>query len=408
MSKNWNMENGMLEALKNKGVFIIAPQTVFISEDINPDHIEEGVTIYPGCRISGRKTFIGKDTKLGYEAPVTIENCAIGRSVELKGGYFKNAVFLDRSAMGSGAHVREATIVEEEANAAHTVGLKQTILFPFVTLGSLINFCDCMMAGGTSRKNHSEVGSSYIHFNFTPNMDKATASLIGDVPRGVFLREKPVFLGGQGGLVGPSRIGFGSTIAAGIVYGNDLADGMLVTGVQSKVKESSFIPGVYFEVTRKVMNNIFYIANLIALRKWYTDVRSMFLPVSLLKASIEAIDSGLNERTARLKTFAAKIPESIKGLKLLKTDHLSGVIRGQEEFHSRWPEIEDKLLKFRDLDGDVKLMRDFMSGLPKGGTDYIETIRSLNESTVRVGISWLSSITSTVETIADSLLPALS
>jgi bifunctional UDP-N-acetylglucosamine pyrophosphorylase / glucosamine-1-phosphate N-acetyltransferase len=402
------MDNEILKSLSSKGVIIIEPQTVFISDDVDPDNIERGVTIYPGCRISGRKTFIGKDTKLGQEAPVTIEGCATGCGVELKGGYFKNAVFLDRSLMGSGAHVREATIVEEEANAAHTVGLKQTILFPFVTLGSLINFCDCMMAGGTSRKNHSEVGSSYIHFNFTPNMDKATASLMGDVPRGVFLRERPIFLGGQGGLVGPSRIGFGSTIAAGIVYRNDLADGMLVAGTQSKAKESSFIPGAYFEVKRKVMNNISYIANLIALRKWYTHVRSMFLSEPLLKASVEAIDSGLNERVSRLKAFAAKIPESVKGLRLLKNDHLSSVIREQEEFHLKWPEIEDQLNKFRNLEGDANLMRDFLSGLPKGGTDYIESIRSLDENTVKAGISWLSSITHAVETGAGSLLPTLS
>jgi UDP-N-acetylglucosamine/UDP-N-acetylgalactosamine diphosphorylase len=402
------MDNEISRILISKGVIIIEPQTVFISNDVNPDHIEEGVKIYPGCRISGRKTFIGKDTKLGQEAPVTIEDCATGNGVELKGGYFKNAVFLDRSSMGSGAHVREATILEEEANAAHTVGLKQTILFPYVTLGSLINFCDCMMAGGTSRKNHSEVGSSYIHFNFTPNMDKATASLMGDVPRGVFLRERPIFLGGQGGLVGPSRIGFGSTTAAGIVYGNDLADGMLVTGAQSKIKETSFIPGVYFEVRRKVINNIFYIANLIALRKWYSEVRSLFLPEALLKASVEAIETGLDERTARLKAFAAKIPESVKGLKLLKTDHLSGVIREQKDFQLKWPEIEDTLNRFRDLEGDANLMRDFLSGLPKDGKDYIETIRSLDENTVMTGISWLSSITRTVETGTGSLLPALS
>jgi bifunctional UDP-N-acetylglucosamine pyrophosphorylase/glucosamine-1-phosphate N-acetyltransferase len=95
--------------------------------------------------------------------------------------------------------VRAGTIFEEQASIAHTVGLKQTILFPFVTLGSLINFCDCFMAGGTSRENHSEVGSSYIHFNYTPNQDKATASLIGDVPHGVMLNQNPIFLGGQGG-----------------------------------------------------------------------------------------------------------------------------------------------------------------------------------------------------------------
>ena len=91
--------------------------------------------------------------------------------------------------MGLGAQVRETCILEEEASGAHCAGIKQTILLPFVTLGSLINFCDCLMAGGTSRQNHSEVGSSYIHFNFTPDGDKTTPSLIGDVPRGVMLAE---------------------------------------------------------------------------------------------------------------------------------------------------------------------------------------------------------------------------
>jgi hypothetical protein len=43
-----------------------------------------------------------------------------------------------------------------------------------------------------NRKDHSEVGSSYIHFNYTPNQDKASASLLGDVPRGVMLREPPM------------------------------------------------------------------------------------------------------------------------------------------------------------------------------------------------------------------------
>ena len=81
---------------------------------------------------------------------------------------------MEKACLGYNSHVRAGTILEEAASVAHTVGLKQTILFPFVTLGSLINFCDCLMAGGTGPKDHSEVGSSYIHFNFTPNQDKAT------------------------------------------------------------------------------------------------------------------------------------------------------------------------------------------------------------------------------------------
>ena len=171
--------------LVDKGVEIPNPLTLDIGPEVDIDRISEsGVTIYPGCRIYGEKTVISSGSRLGYEGPVTIDNCQLGRDVELRAGFFSRSVFLDKAGMGLGAQVREGCILEEEAGGAHCVGLKQTILFPFVTLGSLINFCDCLMAGGTSRRNHSEVGSSYIHFNFTPDGDKTTPSLIGDVPEG--------------------------------------------------------------------------------------------------------------------------------------------------------------------------------------------------------------------------------
>ena len=177
-----------IEKLIKKGVQIDQPSSVEIGADVDVDRISaDGVVIYAGCKIFGPDTLILPGVKLGYEAPATVDNCQIGPDVELKGGYFNQSVFLEKAKLGMGSHVRVGTILEEQAVIAHTVALKHTILFPFVTLGSLINFCDCLMAGGTSRKNHSEVGSSYIHFNFTPSQDKATASLIGDVPRGVML-----------------------------------------------------------------------------------------------------------------------------------------------------------------------------------------------------------------------------
>ena len=183
-----------IQRLIDKGVRIPVPDSVVIGDEVDPDRISgDNVVIHAGCRIFGRSTLILQGARLGYEGPVTAVDCQIGPNVQLYGGYFKGAVFLSGASAGSGSHVREGTIFEEEANIAHTVGLKQTILFPFVTLGSLINFCDCLMAGGTDRKNHSEVGSSYIHFNFTPNQDKATASLLGDVPRGVMLNQSPIF-----------------------------------------------------------------------------------------------------------------------------------------------------------------------------------------------------------------------
>jgi len=226
--------------LLKKGVRMTNPFSVEIGDEVNPERIADSSIIYGSARIYGEDTVISPEVKLGFEGPVTLINCQLGNAVELRGGYFNNSVFLDKAAMGSNAQVRSGCLLEEEAGGNHCVGLKQTILFPFVQLGSLINFCDCLMAGGTSRRNHSEVGSSYIHFNYTPRQNKATPSLIGDVPRGVMLREPPIFLGGQGGIVGPVQIDYGTVIPAGIICRQDFkTEGIHWTSLTSLEKRKS-------------------------------------------------------------------------------------------------------------------------------------------------------------------------
>ena len=149
------------EALMSQGVEILCPASVHIDDAVMPARISHrDVRIHQGCRLAGRHTFVADGARIGTEGPVTLVNCWIGPGVELKSGFFEDAVFLEGATLGAGSHVRGGTILEEQASTAHCVGLKQTILFPYVTLGSLINFCDCLMAGGTSRKDHSEVGKA--------------------------------------------------------------------------------------------------------------------------------------------------------------------------------------------------------------------------------------------------------
>jgi len=267
--------NIKIEELIKKGVNIPNPLSIDVGEEVHIDQISgKEVKIYPGCRIYGEKTVISSGVQLGYEAPVTVDNCQLGPKVELRGGFFNKSVFLEKATMGLGGHVREACLLEEQANGAHCVGLKHTILFPFVTLGSLINFCDCLMAGGTSRKDHSEVGSSYIHFNFTPEGDKTTASLIGDVPRGVMLNKPPIFLGGQGGMIGPLRMSYGNVAAAGSVLREDVEkEKQLIVSKSHSGKVVDLVPRAYPNLSRVVKNNIIYVANLMALEQWYLHVR---------------------------------------------------------------------------------------------------------------------------------------
>src|SRR2546430_17141891 len=107
-------------------------------------------------------------------------------------------------------------------------------------MGSLINLCHLLMAGGMPREDHSEFGSAFIHFNFTPwgkSGDKATPSLIGDVTAGVFLRERRIFLGGQSGMVGPRAVGYGSMTGAGPGRRRDVGAGRLAIPVARTLDE---------------------------------------------------------------------------------------------------------------------------------------------------------------------------
>src|SRR5204863_1943267 len=105
--------------------------------------------------------------------------------------------------------------IEEEAEVAHNVGLKNTIFTVAVVAGSNINFCDAFVTGGTSRRDHSEIGSGAVHFNFSPQRDKF-GSLFGHAI-GVLLRSPGIFIGGNSGIVAPVSIGFGAVIPAGVI-----------------------------------------------------------------------------------------------------------------------------------------------------------------------------------------------
>ncbi len=350
-----------IDSLLRKGVKITDPAGVEIGTEVDAGRIAgEGVVIHPGCRIRGERTLILAGAKLGAEAPATVENCRVGPGVELKGGFFREAVFLEKACCGLGSHVREGTILEEGASIAHTVGLKQTILFPFVTLGSLINFCDCLMAGGTDRKNHSEVGSSYIHFNFTPNQDKATPSMIGDVPRGVMLNQRPIFLGGQGGMVG-----------------------RLIIGGAGKGGSIEFRPGRFSGTARIIKNNLVYIANLMALRHWYREVRSLFVgvrfPEPLLAGLTMNAQRAVDERTKRLKELGDKMAAS-----------------GDPSLLERWPSVEQALAARNEHRGNDRLRESFQEktsrAIESAGKDYIAVIKGLTAEESEPGTAWLQGI----------------
>ncbi len=388
-----------LEALLAKGVRMAVPLSVEIGEDVDVDRISgDGVVLHPGTRIRGASTVVSAGCELGREGPVTIEDSRLGREVRLAGGYAARATFLDGATLGLGHHVREGTLLEEQAGGAHCVGLKQTILMPFVTLGSLINFCDCLMAGGTSRRAHSEVGSAYIHFNFTPGGDKTTPSLFGDVPRGVMLRDNAIFLGGQGGAVGPVQVAYGATVGAGSILRSDvLAENSLtIVGPPPSMSESDYSGREYRGINRLVAKNLHYVANLDALTAWYAVVRAPFFaaqgPLGVLvgEGAVATIEAGRRERLARLRTLAGRMDRSVAAQAdfAANVDALAGVFGGR-------------------ADPAPLVLTEASARAAGEGAAYVDAVRALPQEAVGAGTTWLRGIVAARWSAVAEILPAV-
>ncbi len=249
------------------------------------------------------------------------------------------------------------------------------------------------MAGGTSRKNHSEIGSSFIHFNYTPNQDKATPSMMGDVPKGVMLQSKPIFLGGQGGIVGPIRIEYGCMSAAGsIIRKNQLNEDRLILGGAFKDMSLPRQFDVYNNVAHIFNNNISYIASLIALKSWYKNIRPLFASNTLSHFLIQGLQENLllciQERIKRFAVFCEKLKISqAKKSKLSKTDEdaLRKTDLAQKIFekYSCEEKINETGIKFIGIiEEKIKL----------SDQKYISLIQNLKSSEQNLGQQWLLDI----------------
>ena len=301
-----------LDTLEAKGVTIIDRRQTYLDAAVDESRICCGAVLYPGTRLVGARTFVGPGARVGTEGPSVLENTIIGESSEVASGYLNEAVMLRNARVGSNAHIRVGTLIEEEASTAHAVGLKHTVLMSFVTMGSLINFCDALISGGKSRREHTEVGSGFIHFNYTPwgkSGDKATPSLIGDVVHGVFLRQPRIFLGGLSGLVGPQKVGFGSFTVAGQVVRKEIPSNRVVGDVPRKVDREFYNST---EGPNRILNlNLGYIGQLTALQAWYREVRLARIPVApeyahirvVTQAALDLLSVCIDERVERLRQF---------------------------------------------------------------------------------------------------------
>ncbi|MCK5312231.1 MAG: hypothetical protein KAJ62_08980 [Desulfobacteraceae bacterium] len=202
--------------------------------------------------------------------------------------------------------------------------------------------------------------------------------MMGNVYQGVLLNQNPIFLGGQGGLVGPSKIGFGClTVAGSVIRKDEIKTNRLILG--GSLKEASIARGanVYNNVPRIYNNNIGYISSLISLLNWYREIRSLFVTdyfsEQLHSGMILTLEIAINERIIRLEDFINK---------LKKNDS-----EKQKHLIKNFPEYKNFLTKQKTAD-----FTDSMPELAGNKNDYIEYIKTLDSSVALKLSRWLYSI----------------
>ena len=378
--------------LIERGVDVWGPDRVYVAADVPLENIEPGAVLL-NAALSGSQLRIGRRSRIGVSGHARVADCQIGRDVELGAGSYENATLLDGARVRGFAELREGTLLEEQAEAAHSVAFKNTILTATVVTGSLINYCDIFMSGGTSRDDHSEVGSGVIHFNFDPRGDK-WSSLIGDV-RGVLLRSAPVFVSGHCGLVGPLHIDFGAVVAAGSMVRNDVGPDCVQFESAETQPTDGFDREIYMGLKRKFLATAKLVGNLHALDAWYEHVRMPFGDddhKALYGAVREQIRRHIAERAKRLDKIIGKLERSIAKLSA------SG-----GEAAARFEGEHRLLLKSREQIGDIITSRPDVPPLPdvflqeyeqsRQVALHIDAIRQLGDEAASRAADWLGELT---------------
>ncbi|HSZ63476.1 MAG TPA: hypothetical protein VK828_16875 [Terriglobales bacterium] len=378
-----------LSRLAQNGVKVWGPERVYISEEVRLDRIAAGAVLM-NATITGATTFIGAGAQIGTSGSARIHEAQIAPSVVLGAGSYENCVLLSRSKTRGFAELRQGTVLEECAEIGHNVGLKNTVLMVGAVAGSSINFCDVLLAGGSSRSDHSEVGSGVVHFNFDPRGDKF-GSLMGDAT-GCLLQSRRIFLGGNSGIVAPVHLEFGTVVAAGSILRRDVSENQLSWGDPTGLS-GEYDLDRYFDLSRKFCTTAKLIGNLHALRAWYRNIRQACAePDSrlLYAAADQEFDRHIKRRTHELAKVVGKLDKSLSKPSRSERDRMF------EEQHRRLLancEHIDSLLRCEDYaDTPAVLLAEYTEN--RRVREHVESVHNLSAEASATAVRWLREIAS--------------
>lgn len=375
--------------LRDMGVQVWGAERVYIGPEVPLESIQPHAVIMNAI-ITGRNVGIGAHSRIGISGNATIHDCYIGERVEVGAGVFEQSTLLHDVKVRGSAEFREGTLLEEQAEVGHHVGLKNTILTVAVVTGSLINFCDVLATGGTSRRDHSEIGSGTVHFNFDPRGDKF-GSLLGDA-KGVLLRSRRIFVGGNTGIVAPIHIHYGSVVAAGSVLRKDVAANTLSFGNAAEHEPQPFDPEIYRDLRRKFITTAKLIGTMHALRAWYKMIRIPFAKSSelpLYRSAEGRLEAHVRHRVRELDNVISKLERSLS-----KQQSATNSFEGQHRMLvSKRQQITASLMR-SDCNDWPRVPDEFLEhyGQYRQVLRYTEAIEHLSSGDVELASTWLERI----------------
>ena len=387
--------------LQKKGVEILNPESVSVSESVDLEKIEVGVSIGAGCSIDGAATMIGTGTEI--KGAASIKNCLIGRNCSLHSGEYLDSVLLDGCSTVGWARVRGHCAWEEGTNSAHNVDTKTTVLGYKTTLGSLINFCNVLMLGGTSPRLEvgAEVGSGTINFNFLPYGAAVGAlikpsTVVGSM-ESPFLscQGAPIrydFVGGHCSIIAPVVIGLNSMIAAKTrvnpgIYGDDV----LVAG--GNLERTSVIDvqriRALKDMTSKYQILVKQLSIAVAFRKW-CQLRILWAEECTLDDFEIRLIRGYAEKVDRFIGALEDYGDNIAKYLLASDDHSRPEsLSTNQRISNRWVEVLKPQIRetLEDESGFAEGTSDLGSALIRmadGKQQFYETLAKLDYTSAEV------------------------
>ena len=375
MSDKIAANRSRVEQLIASGVDILAPESVVVGGEVDLDNIEAGVVIGPATTILGADTMIGAGTSI--QGSAVVNNSAIGRNCGLAAGEYADSVLLDGCSTVGWARVRGNSAWEEGSNCAHNCDTKQSVLGYKTTLGSLINFCNVLMLGGTSPRLEvgSEIGSGTINFNFLPFGATVGAlikpsTVVGGIDSPFLACDgapfRYIFIGGHTSIITPVVIGLGSVVAAKSrvnpgIYGEDMLigggniEGQLVLAA-SKVR-------ILKDMTPKYGILLSQLATTVAFCKW-CDLRAAW-----------ARRNGLDDFEVRLiEAFAGKVGKFMGALESYG-DNIAKYLLASDE-NSRPESLDTNRALAERWQGSLKPM---VAAVLKDESGFAEATKGLND-----------------------------